>query len=57
MADKKLIYRGIKLAFFLRHDKTYPFDEHGWREVRDLMENLGVAVSFSVGMVFGLPIM
>lgn len=41
MADKKLIYRGIKMAFFLRHDKTYPFDEHGWREVRDLMENHG----------------
>ena len=41
MADRKLIYRGIKLAFFLRHDKTYPFDDNGWREVIDLVENHG----------------
>ena len=26
------------LAYLLRHDKNYAFDEHGWREVRDLVE-------------------
>lgn len=28
-----------KLAFLLRHDKTYPFDKHGWRSVEDLITN------------------
>lgn len=30
-----------KLAYLLRHDTEYPFDIHGWREVRDLTENHG----------------
>ena len=37
----RLIRRGKRLAFFLRHDKGYPFDEHGWREVCDLITNHG----------------
>ena len=37
----KLIQRGKRLAYLLRHDKSYRFDEHGWREVSDLMENHG----------------
>ena len=27
------------MAFLLRHDKAYPFDEHGWREIADLIAN------------------
>ena len=38
---RKLIQRGKHLAYLLRHDKHYRFDEHGWREVSDLMENHG----------------
>ncbi len=30
-----------KLAFLLRHDKEYAFDEHGYREVDDLIKNYG----------------
>lgn len=41
MIDKQLIRRGRRLAFFLRHDKGYPFDAHGWREVSDLITNHG----------------
>jgi len=33
--NKNLISRGKRLAFLLRHDKNYPFDEHGWREISD----------------------
>lgn len=29
--------KSIKLAYLLRHDKDYAFDEHGWREVEDLI--------------------
>lgn len=37
----QLIKRGKKLSYLLRHDKSYPFDEHGWREVSDLVTNHG----------------
>lgn len=33
-----------KLAFLLRHDKNYAFDEHGYREVDDLVRNHGFTV-------------
>jgi putative RNA 2'-phosphotransferase len=33
--------RSRKLAFLLRHDRSYSFDEHGWREVSDLIEHHG----------------
>lgn len=36
-----LIQRGKKLSYLLRHDKNYAFDEHGWREVSDLVANHG----------------
>ena len=36
-----LIQRSKKLSYLLRHDKTYAFDEHGWREVSDLVANHG----------------
>ena len=36
-----LIKRGKKLSYLLRHDKSYTFDEHGWREVSDLVVNHG----------------
>lgn len=35
------IHKERKLAYLLRHDKNYSFDEHGWREARDLTENHG----------------
>lgn len=41
MPDQYIIQRGKKLAFLLRHDRSYPFDAHGWREVSDLMKNHG----------------
>ena len=36
-----IIRHGKLLAFLLRHDKDYPFDEHGWREIGDLITNHG----------------
>ena len=36
-----LIKRGKKLSYLLRHDKSSAFDEHGWREVNDLVANHG----------------
>lgn len=36
-----IIRKGKRLAFLLRHDKDYQFDEHGWREVADLIANHG----------------
>lgn len=30
-----------RLSYLLRHDKRYSFDEHGWREVSDLIDNHG----------------
>lgn len=36
-----LIHQGKKLSYLLRHDKSYAFDEHGWREVSDLVANHG----------------
>ena len=36
-----IIRKGKRLAFLLRHDEEYEFDEHGWREVSDLIANHG----------------
>lgn len=36
-----IIRKGKRLAFLLRHDEGYQFDEHGWREVSDLIANHG----------------
>lgn len=36
-----LIHQGKKFSYLLRHDKSYDFDEHGWREVSDLVVNHG----------------
>ena len=36
-----LINRCKKLSYLLRHDKSYSIDEHGWREVSDLVANHG----------------
>lgn len=36
-----LIKQGKKLSYLLRHDQSYTFDEHGWREVSDLVANHG----------------
>ena len=40
----QLITKGKELAFLLRHDKDYKFDEHGWREVDDLLKNHGYTI-------------
>lgn len=37
----ELVNLGKKLSFLLRHDTHYNFDEHGWREVNDLVSNHG----------------
>ena len=39
--NRNLVSRGKRLSFLLRHDKNYPFDEHGWREISDLIANHG----------------
>ena len=39
--NSRLVSRGKRLAFLLRHDKKYSFDEHGWREISDLIANHG----------------
>lgn len=36
-----IINKSRKLAFLLRHDRNYAFDEHGWRKVSDLVEYHG----------------
>ncbi len=36
-----LIHKGKTLAFLLRHDKSYAFLEHGYRDVNDLVVNHG----------------
>lgn len=36
-----IIRKGKRLAFLLRHDEEYQFEEHGWREVSDLIANHG----------------
>lgn len=35
----KLTEKGKELAFLLRHDKEYNFDQHGWRTIEDLIVN------------------
>lgn len=37
--NKELINKGKKLSFLLRHDKDYKFDEHGYRDVNDIIDN------------------
>lgn len=39
--SKESVAKSKKLAYLLRHDKDYAFDEHGWREVEDLILNHG----------------
>ena len=36
-----IIRKSKRLAFLLRHDEEYQFDEHGWRDVSDLIANHG----------------
>lgn len=38
---KTIVEKGKQLAFLLRHDRKYVFDEHGWRDVSDLISNHG----------------
>lgn len=47
ITNRKNLYafKGKLLAFLLRHDKMYDFDQHGWRKVSDLTENHGFTVS------------
>ena len=41
LRNSNIIRRGKRLAFLLRHDRNYPFDEHGWREISDLITHHG----------------
>jgi len=41
LSNSNIVHRGKRLAFLLRHDKKYSFDEHGWREISDLIANHG----------------
>ncbi len=40
-----------KLAFLLRHDTSYAFDSHGWREVSDLEKNHGFSQEELISIV------
>ncbi|MBP5709576.1 MAG: RNA 2'-phosphotransferase [Bacteroidales bacterium] len=42
--NTQLIKQGKKLSYLLRHDTHYAFDEHGWREVSDLVANHGYSL-------------
>lgn len=39
--QNNLIRKGKQLSFLLRHDTEYRFDEHGYRDVQDLVQNHG----------------
>lgn len=41
MQEKKKIHKSKQLAWLLRHDKKYNFDESGGRSISDLTENHG----------------
>lgn len=41
MEKNELIKKGKHLSYLLRHDKNYKFDEHGYREIKDLIQNHG----------------
>lgn len=43
--NKDLIKKGKHLSFLLRHDTEYTFDDHGYREVSDLIKNHGYTKS------------
>ena len=38
MSSSNLKRRGIRLSFLLRHDPSGAIDEHGWREIADLVD-------------------
>ena len=40
-SDKELLENGKRLSFLLRHDKEYRFDEHGYRDVDELINKQG----------------
>lgn len=40
-----------KLAFLLRHDTSYAFDSHGWREVDNLVKNHGFSQEELISIV------
>jgi len=39
--NNNLTAKSKRLAWLLRHDKNYKFDDHGWRTIYDLVENQG----------------
>lgn len=44
MVKNDIVSKGKRLAFLLRHDKDYAFDEHGWRTVSDLIAHHGYSL-------------
>lgn len=49
--SKLLEKRGKELAFLLRHDTEYQFDEHGYRTVKDLIDNHDYTMELLVEIV------
>lgn len=49
--QNNLIRKGKQLSFLLRHDTEYIFDEHGYREVQDLVQNHGFTMDEIVELV------
>ena len=47
----RLIKRGKKLSYLLRHDTSYAFNEHGWRDVSDLVDHHGFTMEELRGIV------
>lgn len=45
MSNKELTKKSKELAFLLRHDKDYQFDDKGYREVSDLIKNHGFSLN------------
>lgn len=39
--NKATVHKEKRLVYLLRHDHSYAFNEHGWREVGDLVANHG----------------
>lgn len=44
-SNKNLKRKSRRLAYLLRHDTDYAFDEHGWRETDDLIANHGYTIT------------
>ena len=51
MTDKERTDKGKRLAYLLRHDTSYDFNLHGWREIRDITNNHNISFSEIIEIV------